>query len=200
MPLSVLLAPLRALLTANLSSPPPSPPHPPLPLHPCSPYTVLQPGMVLLRGWLSQAQQAEIVGAVRVLGMGPGGFYQPSYSTGGQLSLKMMGLGMHWEPRTASYEQVRGRGRGYPLYGHLGGCCPLARLWLAWQRPPGHRCLSALLVGLGLCACAVVHLGGSWSSCLCLALLQAGMAQRRDKSHSGTSLRQLVNLEHKVTL
>lgn len=67
---------------------------------------VVQPGMVLLRGWLGLEQQAEIVSAIRVLGLGAGGFYTPSYSSGGQLSLRMMSLGYHWEPRTASYEPV----------------------------------------------------------------------------------------------
>lgn len=76
---------------------------------------VLQEGMVLLRGWLSLAQQAQIVGTIRALGLGPGGFYTPSYSGGGQLSLQMMCLGWHWEPRTSSYEKVQARegGRGF---------------------------------------------------------------------------------------
>lgn len=44
---------------------------------------------------------------IRELGVGPGGFYTPSYTGGGQLRLKMMCLGKHWEPRTAQYEDTR---------------------------------------------------------------------------------------------
>ena len=45
--------------------------------------------------------------AVRELGLGPGGFYPPSYSGGGRLQLRMMCLGLHWEPRTSKYEATR---------------------------------------------------------------------------------------------
>eukprot|EP00887_Chlorella_sp_A99_P006420 scaffold3.g6420.t1 len=68
---------------------------------------VLQDGMVLLRSFLTLEQQAEVVRVVRDLGVGPGGFYQPSYSSGSTLSLHMMSLGKHWEPRTSSYEAPR---------------------------------------------------------------------------------------------
>ena len=43
----------------------------------------------------------------RPLGTGEGGFYTPSYSGGGELRLKMMCLGKHWDPRTAQYEEIR---------------------------------------------------------------------------------------------
>ena len=43
----------------------------------------------------------------RSLGTAEGGFYTPSYSGGGELRLKMMCLGKHWEPRTAQYEDIR---------------------------------------------------------------------------------------------
>lgn len=45
----------------------------------------LPEGMVLLKGFLSMAQQAEIVRLIRDYGVGPGGFYQPSYSNGAEL-------------------------------------------------------------------------------------------------------------------
>ncbi|GAX79653.1 hypothetical protein CEUSTIGMA_g7094.t1 [Chlamydomonas eustigma] len=67
----------------------------------------LPPGMTLLRGFLSIQRQAELVNMIRELGLGPGGFYTPSYKEGGQLRLKMMCLGLHWEPRSHSYEHVR---------------------------------------------------------------------------------------------
>lgn len=38
--------------------------------------------------------------AFRQLGTGPGGFYTPSYGYGRVMHLRMMCLGLHWEPRT----------------------------------------------------------------------------------------------------
>lgn len=49
--------------------------------------------MVLLKGYLSVSQQAALVSELRTLGTGPGGFYTPTYSSGGQLHLRMMCLG-----------------------------------------------------------------------------------------------------------
>lgn len=74
---------------------------------PPSSVEVLQEGLVLLRGWLSLGQQVALVNLVRSLGLGPGGFYVPSYSDGRQLGLHMMCLGLHWEPRSAAYESTR---------------------------------------------------------------------------------------------
>ena len=76
--------------------------------------------MVILRGWLSPEAQAQVVAEVRQLGLGPGGFYIPSYAQGGRLNLHMMGLGRHWEPRTSSYEQVRGVARGAIVFSSTG--------------------------------------------------------------------------------
>ena len=50
--------------------------------------------MVLLKGYLSVSQQAALVSELRALGTGPGGFYTPTYSSGGQLHLRMMCLGV----------------------------------------------------------------------------------------------------------
>ena len=51
--------------------------------------------------------QASLVLQIRDLGLQPGGFYTPTYAGGGQLHLKMMCLGLHWEPRLHSYEETR---------------------------------------------------------------------------------------------
>ncbi|GFR42813.1 hypothetical protein Agub_g3703 [Astrephomene gubernaculifera] len=67
----------------------------------------LPPGVVLLKGYLSLDEQIRIVRQIRDLGVGPGGFYTPSYNTGARLSLKMMCMGLHWEPRTSKYETTR---------------------------------------------------------------------------------------------
>ncbi|KAK3244407.1 hypothetical protein CYMTET_45977 [Cymbomonas tetramitiformis] len=63
--------------------------------------------VVLLRGWLTLDQQIEFVANIRELGMGNGGFYTPSYGDGARLSLQMMCLGKHWDPRSGKYEEVR---------------------------------------------------------------------------------------------
>ncbi|KAJ4849821.1 hypothetical protein Tsubulata_040646 [Turnera subulata] len=68
---------------------------------------VLRPGMVLLKKYLSMADQVKIVEACRSLGLGPGGFYHPAYSNGARLRLKMMCLGRNWDPETGKYEERR---------------------------------------------------------------------------------------------
>jgi hypothetical protein len=49
----------------------------------------------------------EIVKKCRSLGLGPGGFYQPGYADGSKLRLKMMCLGMDWDPQTRKYGPKR---------------------------------------------------------------------------------------------
>ncbi|PNH02734.1 hypothetical protein TSOC_011257, partial [Tetrabaena socialis] len=67
----------------------------------------LPPGVVLLKGFLPLEEQIGIVRQIRELGVGPGGFYVPSYGGGARLALRMMCLGLHWEPRTSKYEATR---------------------------------------------------------------------------------------------
>ncbi|KAG2487351.1 hypothetical protein HYH03_014064 [Edaphochlamys debaryana] len=67
----------------------------------------LPPGLVVIKGYLKMDEQIKIVRMIRELGMGTGGFYVPSYSSGGRLNLHMMCLGLHWEPRTSKYEATR---------------------------------------------------------------------------------------------
>lgn len=68
---------------------------------------ILRPGMILLKHWLSQNDQVEIVQICRDLGIGSGGFYRPGYGTESKMHLHMMCLGLHWEPLTRSYEKKR---------------------------------------------------------------------------------------------
>ncbi|XP_027337615.1 uncharacterized protein LOC113851351 [Abrus precatorius] len=68
---------------------------------------ILRPGMVLLKHYLTHDEQVEIVKTCRELGLGPGGFYQPGYATGAKLRLKMMCLGMDWDPQTRKYGNKR---------------------------------------------------------------------------------------------
>ncbi|KAL6285343.1 hypothetical protein ACE6H2_009733 [Prunus campanulata] len=69
--------------------------------------SVLQSGMVLLKGYLSLSDQINIVKLCRDLGLGRGGFYEPGYRDGAKLNLKMMCLGKNWDPETSSYVDHR---------------------------------------------------------------------------------------------
>ncbi|ERN05375.1 uncharacterized protein LOC18433552 [Amborella trichopoda] len=66
----------------------------------------LGPGMILLKSFLGHDNQIEIVRICQKLGAGPGGFYQPGYSDGAKLRLKMMCLGKNWNPQTSAYEDT----------------------------------------------------------------------------------------------
>ncbi|KAK9290852.1 hypothetical protein L1049_009030 [Liquidambar formosana] len=68
---------------------------------------VLRPGMVLLKRFITHSEQIEIVKKCRELGLGPGGFYQPSYKDGAKLRLQMMCLGLNWDPETRKYDDQR---------------------------------------------------------------------------------------------
>ncbi|WCJ28351.1 2-oxoglutarate-dependent dioxygenase family protein [Euphorbia peplus] len=72
-----------------------------------SPRQVLQPGMVLLKHYISHNRQVKIVKLCQELGLGPGGFYRPGYQGGGKLNLHMMCLGLNWDPNTRKYEDER---------------------------------------------------------------------------------------------
>ncbi|KAF7843636.1 Alkylated DNA repair protein AlkB [Senna tora] len=69
--------------------------------------TVLRPGMVLLKGYISSSDQVKIVKRCRDLGLGCGGFYQPGYREGTKLHLKMMCMGKNWDPQTSEYGDHR---------------------------------------------------------------------------------------------
>ncbi|OAE30814.1 hypothetical protein AXG93_857s1170 [Marchantia polymorpha subsp. ruderalis] len=67
----------------------------------------LRPGMILLKKWLSVDQQVDIVKQCKLLGTGPGGFYQPQYDENSKMHLRMMCLGMQWQPTSRAYESRR---------------------------------------------------------------------------------------------
>ncbi|XWS35387.1 hypothetical protein CRYUN_Cryun21dG0122000 [Craigia yunnanensis] len=64
---------------------------------------VLRPGMVLLKHYISLREQINIVKTCQTLGEGPGGFYRPGYKDGAKFSLRMMCLGLNWDPQTRKY-------------------------------------------------------------------------------------------------
>uniref|UniRef100_A0A1J3DNT1 DNA N(6)-methyladenine demethylase n=1 Tax=Noccaea caerulescens TaxID=107243 RepID=A0A1J3DNT1_NOCCA len=69
--------------------------------------SVIRPGMVLLKNYLSITDQVMILNKCRQLGLGEGGFYQPGYRDGASLHLKMMCLGKNWDPQTSKYGETR---------------------------------------------------------------------------------------------
>ncbi|XP_068653002.1 DNA N(6)-methyladenine demethylase ALKBH1D-like [Aristolochia californica] len=74
----------------------------------------LKPGMVLLKAFISHANQVEIVKRCQTLGTGLGGFYQPGYRDGPKLHLWMMCLGKDWDPETRLYTDIRSIDRVKP--------------------------------------------------------------------------------------
>ena len=67
----------------------------------------LRPGMILLKRFVKPEDQIEVVCTCRRLGVGPGGFYRPSYKNGAKLNLWMMCLGKNWDLNTRSYGPTR---------------------------------------------------------------------------------------------
>lgn len=49
--------------------------------------------------------QIKMVKKCRDLGVRPGGFYTPGYQGGKKLCLRMMCLGLNWDPQTRKYEK-----------------------------------------------------------------------------------------------
>lgn len=68
---------------------------------------ILRPGMVLLKHFLTIREQILIVRTCQELGKGPGGFYQPGYNDGAKLRLRMMCLGLDWDPQSRKYGKKR---------------------------------------------------------------------------------------------
>ncbi|MQA31471.1 MAG: alpha-ketoglutarate-dependent dioxygenase AlkB [Luteitalea sp.] len=64
-------------------------------------------GAVLLRGYLSLAEQRELVDACRLLVDGPVPAYVPVVRGGGRMHVRMLCLGRHWNGKTYSYEPTR---------------------------------------------------------------------------------------------
>ncbi|XP_074268257.1 uncharacterized protein LOC141591725 [Silene latifolia] len=69
--------------------------------------SILRPGMVLLKNYLSISEQASILKICREHGLVNVGFYQPQFDDGGKMHLKLMCFGQFWDPKTCQYEEVR---------------------------------------------------------------------------------------------
>ena len=68
--------------------------------------SVLQDGLVLMRGAVGIEAQQTIIDICREIGRGPSGFYVPK-TRGGAMHLQMMCLGHHWDPVTQKYGSTR---------------------------------------------------------------------------------------------
>ncbi|GLJ18040.1 hypothetical protein SUGI_0318350 [Cryptomeria japonica] len=74
----------------------------------------LMPGMFLLKKWLSEHEQDALVKKCQELGLGKGGFFQPSFASGFKMRLRMMCLGWNWNHRTQRYEEIRAHDNAQP--------------------------------------------------------------------------------------
>ncbi|KAI3785423.1 hypothetical protein L1987_44541 [Smallanthus sonchifolius] len=79
-----------------------------------STYEILESGMVLMKNYISLMDQAEIVNICHKLGVGPGGFCQPTYNSGHKSQLQRMCFGRNWDPETRYKERYRSDGSEPP--------------------------------------------------------------------------------------
>ncbi len=63
-----------------------------------SPPVEVAPGAVHLPGWLTAAAQADLVRRCRDWARGPAGMRRHTMPRGGMMSVRMVGLGWHWQP------------------------------------------------------------------------------------------------------
>src|SRR5688572_28732134 len=65
------------------------------------------PGAAWLKQWLSPDDQRALVARCHALMDGPVGGYTPTVRGGGQMRVRMMCLGRHWNPLTYTYTSTR---------------------------------------------------------------------------------------------
>jgi DNA oxidative demethylase len=75
----------------------------------------IAPGAVWLRGWLTPAEQRDLVMRCRAYMDGPVGGYVPVVRGGGSMRVRMTCLGRHWNARSYTYEATRGDFDGQPV-------------------------------------------------------------------------------------
>ncbi|XP_071729868.1 DNA N(6)-methyladenine demethylase ALKBH1D-like [Rutidosis leptorrhynchoides] len=75
---------------------------------------ILEPGLVLLKNYVSISDQAEIVNICQEFGIGPGGFYQAIHKNGGKRNCRMMCFGRNWDPITKYDSYYRSDGSHAP--------------------------------------------------------------------------------------
>ena len=75
----------------------------------------LAPGAIWLRHWLTLDTQQALAAECRTLMDGPISGYVPTVRGGGQMRVRMMCLGRHWNAMTYTYQAVRGDHDGQPV-------------------------------------------------------------------------------------
>jgi alkylated DNA repair dioxygenase AlkB len=72
----------------------------------------LAPGMIIIKGFLDPGQQQALVDEYRGVGIGDGGFYQPTFSDGNsRMHLFMMCLGVHWNLEKSAHHETAYEGK-----------------------------------------------------------------------------------------
>ena len=67
----------------------------------------IAPGAIWLRHWLAIDEQRDLVRRCDELMNGPAGGYVPTVRGGGQMRVRMLCLGRHWNARTYTYTNTR---------------------------------------------------------------------------------------------
>ncbi|MFN8061068.1 MAG: alpha-ketoglutarate-dependent dioxygenase AlkB [Vicinamibacterales bacterium] len=71
-------------------------------------------GAVLLRRWVDDDVQRELVARCLALADGPAGAYVPTVRGGGRMHVRMLCLGLHWNAQSYAYEATRSDFDGHP--------------------------------------------------------------------------------------
>ncbi|HKA19887.1 MAG TPA: alpha-ketoglutarate-dependent dioxygenase AlkB [Blastocatellia bacterium] len=75
----------------------------------------IYPGTFHLPAFLTIKEQLNLLRRCMEIGNEPAGFYTPVVRGGGNMSIKMVCLGKHWNAKTYSYEAVRSDYDGLPV-------------------------------------------------------------------------------------
>ncbi|GAV91673.1 2OG-FeII_Oxy_2 domain-containing protein [Cephalotus follicularis] len=70
-------------------------------------HSILRPGMVLLKRYLTHREQINIIKVCRDHGLCSTGFYQPRFQSGAIMRLHMMCMGLNWNHESRKYEERR---------------------------------------------------------------------------------------------
>ena len=82
----------------------------------------LAPGAIHIPGFLGIEAQCDIVASCRALIDGDTPAYVPIVRGGGQMHVRMLCLGRHWNPQTYRYEATRADFDGQPAPALPGRC------------------------------------------------------------------------------
>ncbi|MEV4613482.1 alpha-ketoglutarate-dependent dioxygenase AlkB [Kitasatospora sp. NPDC049258] len=124
----------------------PFPQFPPSPLFPRE-RSDPAPGAVLLPGWLTLAEQRELVAACREWARPPAGLRTVRLPTGGEMSVRTVCLGWHWYPYGYARTVVDGGGEPVKAFPPLLGRLALRAVADAYGPGPGRADLRPGIAG-----------------------------------------------------